>query len=319
MKVSIFKSAAFAALLLIGFTSCKDDDNTTTGNVAFEVTDGPIDDTNIEGVFVTVASVKVDGEQISDFNGKQTIDLMAYQNGQTKTLGGADLSAGVYSDIRLVLDYDQDASGNTPGTYVLTKDGVKHALKAGASASSEIKVNAATLDVPSSGDVTAVIDFDLRKSVRYNSGSTTSDYQFVTDSELAASTRLAMKSRSGTIKGQVTDALNLSGDKVVVYVYEKGTFTSAETTPQGSSGVMFKNAVTSAVTDSNGNYNLSYLEAGDYELHYVAYDDTDNNSQLEEKGMLVLTVLNGLNLNAITVGAGATVQLNVTVASILPL
>lgn len=319
MKVSILKPAAFAALLLIGFTSCKDDDNTTTGNVAFEVTDGPIDDTNIEGVFVTVASVKVDGEQISDFNGKQTIDLMAYQNGQTKTLGGADLAAGVYSDISLVLDYDKDASGNSPGTYVLTKDGVKHALKAGTSASSDIKINAATLDVPSSGDVTAVIDFDLRKSVRYNSGSTTSDYQFVTDSELAASTRLAMKSRSGTIKGQVTDALNLSGDKVVVYVYEKGSFTSAETNPQGSSGIMFKNAVTSAVTDSNGNYNLSYLEAGDYELHYVAYDDTDNNSQLEEKGMLVLTVLNGLNLNAITVGAGATVQLNVTVASILPL
>jgi hypothetical protein len=319
MKVSILKPAAFAALLLIGFTSCKDDDNTTTGNVAFEVTDGPIDDTNIEGVFVTVASVKVDGEQISDFNGKQTIDLMAYQNGQTKTLGGADLAAGVYSDISLVLDYDKDASGNSPGTYVLTKDGVKHALKAGTSASSDIKINAATLDVPSSGDVTAVIDFDLRKSVRYNSGSTTSDYQFVTDSELAASTRLAMKSRSGTIKGQVTDALNLSGDKVVVYVYEKGSFTSAETNPQGSSGIMFKNAVTSAVTDSNGNYNLSYLEAGDYELHYVAYDDTDNNNQLEEKGMLVLTVLNGLNLNAITVGAGATVQLNVTVASILPL
>ena len=319
MKVSILKPAAFAALLLIGFTSCKDDDNTTTGNVAFEVTDGPIDDTNIEGVFVTVASVKVDGQEISDFNGKQTIDLMAYQNGQTKTLGGADLAAGVYSDISLELDYDKDANGNTPGTYVLTKDGVKHALKAGTSASSDIKINAATLDVPSSGDVTAVIDFDLRKSVRYNSGSTTSDYQFVTDSELAASTRLAMKSRSGTIKGQVTDALNLSGDKVVVYVYEKGSFTSAETNPQGSSGIMFKNAVTSAVTDSNGNYNLSYLEAGDYELHYVAYDDTDNNSQLEEKGMLVLTVLNGLNLNAITVGAGATVQLNVTVASILPL
>jgi hypothetical protein len=319
MKVSIFKSAAFAAILLIGFSSCKDDETTTTGNVAFEMTDGPIDDTNIEGVFVTVASVKVNGEEISDFNGKQTIDLMAYQNGQTKTLGGADLAAGVYNDVRLVLDYDQDDDGNSPGTYVLTKDGVKHALKASAGVSNEIKISNGNLDVPSSGDVTAIIDFDLRKSVRYNSGSTTSDYQFVTDSELAASTRLAMKSRSGTIQGKVNDALNLAGDKIVVYAYEKGTFTMAETDPQGASGVMFKNAVTSDIADSNGNYTLSYLESGDYEIHFVAYDDADSNGQMEEKGALILTALDGLNLSAITVNAAATVQLNVTVAGILPL
>ena len=319
MKVSLFMSAAFAAILLIGFSSCKDDDNTTTGNVAFEMTDAPIDDTNIQGVFVTVASVMVDGEEIDDFNGKQTIDLMAYQNGQVKTLGGADLTAGTYTDIRLVLDYDKDASGNSPGTYVLTKDGVKHALKATANASNEVRIDAAALTVPETGNTTAVIDFDLRKSIRYNSGSTTSDYQFVTDSELSTATRLAVKSKSGTIKGQITDATGFSGEKVVVYVYEKGAFNASETNPQGASNIMFKNAVTSAVTDSNGNYTLSFLESGDYELHFVGYEDDDSDGQMEEKGSLVLTVLNGLNLNAVTVSAGATVQLNATVTGILPL
>lgn len=319
MKVSLFMSAAFAAILLIGFSSCKDE-NTTTGNVAFEMTDGPIDDTNIEGVFVTVASVKVDGEEIDDFNGKQTIDLMAYQNGEVKKLGGADLAAGTYTDVRLVLDYDQDDDGNSPGTYVLTKDGVKHALKATANASNEIKIDAATLDVPQSGNTTAVIDFDLRKSIRYNnSGSTTSDYQFVTDSELATSARLAMKSNSGTIKGKVTDGLNFAGDKIVVYAYQKGEFGSSETDPQGTSGIMFKNAVSSAVTDANGNYTLAFLESGDYELHFVGYDDDNSDGQLEEKGSLVLTVLNGLNLNSLNVSAGITVQVDVTVTAILPL
>lgn len=319
MKVSLFMPATFAAALLIGFGSCKEDDNTTTGNVAFEITDGPIDDTNIEGVFVTVASLKVDGEEIDDWNGKQTIDLMDYQNGEVKTLGGADLAAGVYSDVRLVLDYDQDANGNSPGTYVLTKDGVKHALKAGASVSNEIKINGATLSVPESGNTTAVIDFDLRKAVRYNSGSATSDYQFVTDTELAAAARLAMKSNSGTIKGKVTDALNISGDKIVVYAYEKGAYSSSETDPQGTSGIMFKNAVASTVADENGNYTLSFLEAGDYELHFVGYDDSNNDGQLDEKGSLVLTVLNGINLNALTVSAGATLQVNVTATALLPL
>lgn len=318
MKVSLFISAAFAAILLTAFSSCKDDE-TTTGNVAFEITDGPIDDTNIEGVFVTVASVKVDGQVIDDFNGKQTIDLMAYQNGRVKTLGGADLAAGTYTDIRLELDYDSDDDGNAPGVYVLTKDGVKHALKATANASNEVKINAATLEVPQSGNTTAVIDFDLRKSIRYNAGSSTSDYQFVTDTELASATRLAVKSNAGTIKGQVTDALNLSGDKIVVYVYEKGAFTASETDPQGASGIMFKNAVSSAVADDNGNFTLSFLEAGDYELHFVGYNDDNNDGQLEEKGALVLTVLNGLNLNALSVSASATVQVNVNVTAILPL
>lgn len=318
MKVSLFMPAAFAAILLTGFSSCKDDE-TTNGNVAFEITDAPIDDTNIEAVFITVASVKVDGEEIDDFNGKQTIDLMAYQNGQVKTLGGADLTAGTYNDISLVLDYDKDDDGNSPGVYVLTKDGVKHALKATGNVSNEIKIQAASLVVPQSGNTTAVIDFDLRKSVQYNPGSSTSDYQFATDTELASSTRLVVKSNTGTIKGKVTDALNFAGDKIVVYAYEKGEFNSSDTNPHGTSGIMFHNAVTSAVVDGSGNYTLSFLEAGDYELHFIGYDDGNNDGQLEEKGSLVLTVVNGLNLNALGVSAGATVQVNVTATAILPL
>ena len=51
------------------------------GSVNFEMTDAPIDDANVQGAFVTVASIKVDGENYGGFSGKQTIDLLAYQNG----------------------------------------------------------------------------------------------------------------------------------------------------------------------------------------------------------------------------------------------
>lgn len=320
MKVSLFLSAAFAAILTIGFSNCTKDENPSgTGQVSFEITDAPIDDANIQGVFVTVVAVKVDGQDIDNFSGKQTIDLMAYQNGQVKALGTGTVNAGSHSDVRLVIDYDADANGTSPGCYVLTKDGVKHAVKATAGASNEIKIGTGMLAVADNSSSTAVIDFDLRKAVKYGSTPATSTYEFVTDNELSAATRLAVKGKAGSIQGQCTDPLALAGTKIVAYAYKKGTFTDQEKLPQSSSGIMFKNAVSSDVCDANGNYMLSFLEAGQYELHFIGYQDSNNDGQFEEKGTLVLDVPGGLNLTDIAVSAEATVQLNVVVSGILPL
>lgn len=317
MKVSMFMSAAFAAILMIGFTSCKKDQDDGSGKVFFEITDAPIDDANIEGVFITVASIKVDGREIDNFSGTQTIDLMAYQNGQVKKLGSDELDIGTYNDISLVLNYDKDDNNVSPGCYVLTKDGVKHPLKVSANDSTEIKITAASFNVRDNEDVTAVIDFDLRKAVRY--GSAPNDYRFVTDTELNAATRLVVRDNAGQVKGNVDDNLGLAGSKIVVYAYQKGAFTNAETDPQGASGIMFKNAVSSAVCDENGNYTLAFLEAGEYDLRFIGYQDANSDGKMEEKGSLVLNILGGLNLNAIVVSAESTVQLNVNVTGILPL
>lgn len=313
-------SAFFAAVLTIGFTSCKKDETPSgAGRVSFEITDAPIDDANIQGVFVTAVALKVDGQEIDNFSGKQTIDLKAYQNGQVKSLGNGTLNAGTYTDVRLVLDYETDANGGSPGCYVLTKDGVKHALKASVGAANELKIGAGSLNVTDSGNTTAVIDFDLRKAIKYGNVPATGAYQFVTDAELSAATRLAVKTKTGAIKGQCNDALGLAGSKIVVYAYKKGSFSDVEKQPQGSSGIMFKNAVTSAVCDNNGNYTLSFLEAGEYELYFVGYQDANNDGKMEEKGTLVLDVLGGLSLNAVNVTAEASIQMNVTVTGILPL
>lgn len=318
MQVSKFMLGSALALLLSGLTSCTKDDTSdgAQGTANFEITDSPVDDPNIQGVFVTVVAVKVDGAAISDFSGKQTIDLLAYQNGQVKGLGSGRLDAGTYSDVRLVLDLDKDASGTGPGCYVLTKDGVKHALGTTASTAYELK-SAALLKVTSSSTTNAVLDFDLRKSVRYTS-SGTSKYQFVTDAELSAALRLVTKEQSGTIQGSITDALNQTGSKVVVYAYKKGTYTEAEKQPQGSSGIRFKNAVSAAVVNSSDQYTLAFLEAGDYSLHFVAYEDSNSDGKLEEKGTLLVDVLAGLNLGSVTVGATATVRVDVVVTGITP-
>jgi len=70
------------------FTSCEliEPPVELTGTAAFEITDAPIDDGNVKGVFVTVTDVEIDGKSI-ELASKQTIDLLAYQNGDTKQLG----------------------------------------------------------------------------------------------------------------------------------------------------------------------------------------------------------------------------------------
>jgi hypothetical protein len=318
MKVTLFMSVALTAVLLSSLSSCTKDENTSQGQLYFELTDAPVDDANIQGVFVTIADVKVDGSSIENFSGKQSVNLMAYQNGQVKALGSGQFDAGSYSNINLVLDYSQDATGTSPGCYVLTKDGVKHALQASASASNSISATGSPIEHDGQSSATAVLDFDLRKAIRYNTSGSGSSYQFVTTGELNSAVRLAAKSKTGTITGTCTDAAGQAGTKIVVHAYKKGTYTAAEKQAQGSSGILFKNAVSSTACDANGNFTLAFIESGDYELHFVGYEDTNNDGKMEVKGMLLLDVIGSLNLSNIAVDAQSNVQVNVTVTGVLP-
>lgn len=306
------------------FLNCgKDDDGTSvTGTAKFEITDGPIDDANVKGAFVTVTAVKVDGETISNFSGKQTIDLMAYQNGNTKALGLAELEAGTYTDVTLVLDYETDATGNSPGCYVLTTDNAKHSLKSAANTSNEVKINTGSFEVKDGSTTDVVLDFDLRKSIRYQEAPQGNDrYDFVTDTELRTALRLVAKSKSGNVSGACNDNLGVAGDKIVVYAYKKGTFNKAqELQLQGDGKVQFKNAVTSGAVNAQGNYTLAFLQEGDYELHFFGYEDKDNDGKMEIKGELELNLVGnlGIDLNSLNVNAGSNATVSVNVLGILP-
>lgn len=306
--------------------SCNNDDDTNTpateARAQFEITDGPIDDSNVQGAFVTVTAVRVDGQVINGFAGAQTIDLMAYQNGNTQVLGLAELEAGTYSDVTLVLDYDKDANGNSPGCYVLTSDNVKHDLQATANSTSDIKLNSGSFQVENGSTTHVVLDFDLRKAIRYEDAPQSTDqYDLVTDAELNTTVRLVSKSQSGKVHGQVDDNLGMGGDQIVVFAYKKGEFNkSTEVQGQGTSQIQFKNSVSSTSVDGQGNYTLAFLEAGDYELHFFAFEDTDQDGKLELLGELELSLIGnpGFNLNSLTVGAKADVSANVLVTGLLP-
>jgi hypothetical protein len=293
--------------------SCSNDENGDPGsdqesyNTTFKITDAPIDNANVEAVFVTVSDVKVDGTSLEGFS-KSTINLTALADGSTETLGNLDLEAGSYSNIVLVLDYETDADGNSPGCYVEMADGSKDQLEA---AAGSITVNDA-FEVFATSTNQIVLDFDLRKTIREKEGTLSSDFEFVSASELSAGIRTVNEEFTGTISGSVNDAQNTS-DKIVVYAYEKGTF-NAETETQGSgeSNITFANAVTSSVASGISNsYSLNFLEEGEYELVFASYNEQGD--ELQFNALLEAESTTGLNLGALSVTSALQVSANVTI------
>jgi len=304
-------------LISLAFISCSKDDNNNSGTASteFKVTDASIDDASVISAFVTISGIKLDGVSVQGFT-KTTVDLLAYQNGSTKSIGNFNLDSKTYSSITFVLDNDMDASGNTPGSYVLTSGvtGVtKNKLQ---STSNEITITKSI--ALQNGANTVVADFDLRKMITQQVGGTAGDqYDFTTQAELQTAIRVTTQSNSATISGTLTDAVSLS-DKVVVYAYKKGTFDRAtEIHGQGTSSIEFKNAVTSASVGTGGSYQLHFLEAGNYELHFASYKDTNADGKLELIGTLVIAPSVDLDLLNLIIAANATVTVNATATGVL--
>ena len=181
VKLSLVFFLTFGLFVSCTDENTDDDSNTLKGTARFELTDAPIDDANVKGAFVTVTAVKVDGEVISGFNGKQTIDLLAYQQGNTQALGLAELEAGTYSDVSLVLDYETDANGDQPGCYILTTDDTRQKLEASSGSSGELNLNSGSFTVEENSTTDIVIDFDVRKAVASDGAGL---YRFDSQSEL---------------------------------------------------------------------------------------------------------------------------------------
>ena len=313
--------AIFFGCAVTMFTACDDDSKEPMGqgDVEFEITDAPIDDASVKSVVVTVTDIKVDGQSIAGFT-KQTIDLKAYYDGNTKALGSAVVDARTYSNVVLVLDLDADAQGNSPGCYVLNKDNVKYKLKSTATGKTDIIINQswkATKDASTK----IVMDFDLRKSIRYSDDPAVR-YSFVSDNSLQAAVRLVANEKSGTIKGTYQEDSQVDADKIIVYAYKKGTFNaSTETQAQSTDGIYFKNAVASAEvkeTLTGKVFTVAFLQEGEYELHFAAYSNDSTNGRTSFDAMLQSeTKVDGNVASIIKVKAATSVNISTSIKGII--
>ena len=293
--------------IVFSMTSCsKTNSSPSSATASFEVTDAPIDDANVSGAFVTISQIYVDGKPVQGFQ-KTTVNLMAYQNGMTKLLQSANVNAKAYSNVTLVLDYDTDASGNSPGCYVETANNIKQKLTC--STNKFTLSHNFSLTQSSTSDL--VFDFDLRKAVVRHETSSDTTYNFVTSTEMKNAIRVVTKTQTGTIQGTCSNTSS-GGDEIIAYAYAKGKFNTSEMNPQGTSGVRFANAVTSAKVSKNGSYKLSFLNSGDYELHFASYKK-NSAGQMKFNGMLSVNAVGSLNLGAVKVNANVATTVNIDI------
>lgn len=317
INYKIFKQTLL--MLFLGLVvSCSSDDDVPNENPEEEgyntdvyITDAPIDNAEVEGVFVTIAEVQVNGKALEGFQ-KTTIELSSLTNGESELLGNVDLEAGTTSSIVLVLDNESDASGEAPGAYVLTAGGEKKMLS---NTTNQISIND-DAEIIATNDNQLILDFDLRKTIVMDSNG---EYSFVNESRVANSIRTVNSLNAGTITGKVSNMESHDSDKMVVFAYENGSFTESEKNTDDN-GVRFSNAVTSsAISDSNGDFSLHFMEEGDYELHLVSFSDDNNDGKLELEGELEVTTSAGIDLNNISVAANETASVEILLSGLLGL
>jgi hypothetical protein len=316
LNVSWTKTILFACAVGMLPACNKSSEPMGKGEVEFQITDAPVDDASVKSVFVTVADIKVDGQSVSGFT-KQTIDLKAYQAGATKVLGATQLDAKAHSTVTLVLDTDNDASGSTPGCYVMTTDNSKYKLWN--SGTIDVAINKGW-SVATGAKSTLVVDFDLRKSIRAMADQSVR-YHFVSNDNLQTSVRLVSQDKSGDISGTYNEQTSSNADMVIVYAYKKGSFNAnTETVAQGDDAIFFKNAISSTAVKTNlsGNtFKLAFLDEGDYELHFAAYNKNSISNQFVFQNMLsAQTSINGSVGSFVTVQSGMTLSITSVITGI---
>jgi hypothetical protein len=265
-------TGAIIALFTFGLFSCSNDEAINgTGQIKLNITDAPIDQEGVTGVFITFIDIafQKDGgpwQTAEEFEGPVTINLLELQNGRTELLGDFSAGAGNYTGIRFMLDAsERGTNAANPGCYIEFEDGTTEALFVPSGEQTGYKT-IGDFTVPLNGSVEITADFDLRKSVVKAGASGI----FI----LKPTIKVIVNNQAGSIKGNITN--RNSENSYVVYAYETGTYTEDESAePQGEE-VRFPNAVSNTGAEENGDYMLAFLAPKDYDLIVVAMDSEGN-------------------------------------------
>jgi hypothetical protein len=154
MEVSMKLLSGCLVALVIGCVSTTSTTGSGMAHVDVRLTDAPA---TFDSVFVTISKIEVstaDDSWVTLSTQPQRFDLLALQNDATALLGGADLAAGTYNQLRLVVDSSSVVVG-----------GVETPLTIASGAQTGIKINLDT-DITADTKYTLVLDYDASKSVK---------------------------------------------------------------------------------------------------------------------------------------------------------
>ena len=318
MKLSrSFNSIVFAIAFITLLLACSKTDQIVSvpnGIVQFEITDAPIDNAEISGAYITVSAISMikDSNVLSETH---TIDLLAYQQGNTKDLGLFEVPAGTYDHLEIQLNLQEDAFGNSPGCYIITKDSKKHNLYPSTALVTKLTLPLYDVKIESAEQTNILLDFDLRKLIKTGLANEIK-YQFVEKSEMEQSIRVLSKDKTGMIKGTFSKG-DLSDNTLLVFAYKIGLYNQSSEVRSYSPDVQhFLLAENSAVISGEGNFTIPFLEKGSYELVFAVYDKQDGTALL---GILEAIGEGGADLQQISVEAGNQTIISGKLLNLLPI
>lgn len=271
--------------MVLLFSGCEENLATTVtlGRASLSVTDAPIDDESITGVWITIAEVHFQtvDEVMHTYPGNlpdEPINLMNYSGGKTLNIGTeVAVPAGDYNQIRFVLEIEGEGEDETtdPGSFVsiddnadpLTED-IKVSLKVPSGDTSGYKAEGLFSVQP--GDTTKLaVDFDLRQSVLRIGSPSSPSYL------LKPIIRLIVADEAGWIDGLVVpDDVPANAVSVVAYAYADDTWSDEE-----ASDLDFENSIASDRVDfinfdpAEKSYTLAFLPAGIYDVAVAIFDE----------------------------------------------
>jgi len=266
-----------SSLIAFGFFGCddgwSDGDNLQTGTLSLNLSDAPIiDELNVTGVYITLTGIEyhtTDGwKTMEEFNASiNPINLLDWQEGESIFLGDFQLPAGKYTQMRFMLDAEEETLQPKSNTGCSIEfDGDRNETLYVPSGSQTGYKAIGNYEVPINGTVNITADFDVRKSI----------IKSATYYKLKPTIKLVVTDEAGSIKGTVSNLENNGTYVTYAYEYEDGlpTWDDNETDdpdPSDSSDIRFQNAVTSSLIKDGGVYRLSFLEAGSYDLIIAKY------------------------------------------------
>lgn len=257
---NLFRLILLSSIAVFAFTSCQKDANTGTLNLS--VTDAPVDQSDIAGVWLTITEVRYhmnDSEWMTfeEFTGPQEFNILELVNGESALLGSFEMEAGIYTQLRFILDAP-DFGGpdmTNPGCYIEFNDESQEPLFVPSGHESGWKA-VGQFKVPANGEVSVTADFDARKSIFQNGAG-----KYI----LKPTIRLVVDDQAGQIAGGLTNIPE--GMDIVVYAYEDGAWAESEADdPADEETPRFPNAVTSSIADDSDSYHLAFLAPMVYDL-----------------------------------------------------
>jgi hypothetical protein len=267
------KRLVAAFVLPLAIAACTNSTGTQSGtaHLRVQLTDAPSVAFDSAVVYIgTVTLIPVEGSPIVITDAGGRFDLLDLQNGVTAELGDADIPAGDYSELRLVVD--SAVVGLTP-PQTFTDGTTYRSLKVPSGAQSGIKVKLRSTDAgtPVShvtimpGETILVVDIDVSQNfVIQGNPNTPAGLRSVLFTPVV---RAVVRNVAGTITGTVTsetDGAPLQG--LTVRATLQGTDPAVEVT---------------AVTAEDGTYALRFLAPGTYD---VQVDDFSAAPQTVEVG-----------------------------------